>query len=61
MKLFKTTEWKWWELKFMSWGGVLLGFALGAYFGSYLMDWLWLVWIVFAILWIYIIIEYFKK
>jgi len=61
MRIFKTTEWKWWELKIISWGGVFLGFALGFYLGDYLASWIWLVWTLCAILWLYVLIVSIKK
>ncbi|MBT7553630.1 hypothetical protein HN670_04125 [bacterium] len=61
MNLFKNTTWKWWELKFISWGGIFLGLALGIHFGQYLTDWLTLIWVLFAVLWLYVIVVWFKK
>ncbi|MBU1038987.1 hypothetical protein KKC17_02005 [Patescibacteria group bacterium] len=61
MNLFKDSTWRWWELKFIAWGGLMLGLALGTYFGAFLVNWLWLVWLLFAVFWLYVIIAWFKK
>jgi len=61
MNLFRETKWKWWEMKFIAWGGLLFGLVIGTYFNEYLVDWLWLVWIGFAIIWLYVMVAWFKK
>ena len=61
MDIFKTSQWKWWELKLIGWGGIFFGFALGSSYGEYLENWMWLVWILFAVIWLYIMYAWLKK
>ncbi|MCB9802565.1 hypothetical protein H6761_00920 [Candidatus Nomurabacteria bacterium] len=61
MNLFKDTTWKWWELKIVAWGALMLGLALGTYFNAWLTDWLTLVWVLFIVSWLYVIVAWSKK
>jgi len=61
MTIFKQSVWQWWELKLIAVTGLLLGFALGTHFGIYLAKWLWLIWLLFAISWFYVLRTWLKK
>ena len=61
MKLFQDSSWKWWQLKLIAWGGVLVGLALGIQFSQQLADWLGLLWASALIIWLYVVAVYFKK
>jgi len=61
MNLFDDSTWKWWELKLISFGGFLFGLGLGVYFKTAIVDWQWLIWTAFVVVWGYVIIARLRK
>ena len=64
MKIYKTTTWKWWELKILGIGIVAIVLGLALTFPDaiqYLAKYTIVVWILAAILYGYSIIAYIKK
>ncbi len=61
MNLFKQTIWKWWELKIIAWGALFLGISIGTTFATTLANWTGIFFIGFIVLWIYILLAWYKK
>jgi len=56
MRIFKTWTFKWWEVGLIKICLLSLGILLGLYFFDYLLNFLWLWWILFIATAIYFIV-----
>ncbi|OHA60660.1 MAG: hypothetical protein A2556_02410 [Candidatus Vogelbacteria bacterium RIFOXYD2_FULL_44_9] len=57
MQIFRTREFKWWEVGMIKVCLLSLGILLGLYFYNYLVSWVWLWWLFFALFAIYFIVR----
>ncbi len=49
MKIFKTWTFRWWEVGMIKLCLLSLGLILGIYLKTYLADFVWLWWVIFAV------------
>lgn len=61
MKIFKTWTFQWWEIGLIKVCLISLGILFGLYFREYLINLLWLWWVLFALTAIYFIVRFFKE
>jgi len=61
MKIFRTWTFKWWEVSLIKVCLISLGILLGLYFYNYLVNLLWLWWVLFLVLSIYFIIRFLRE
>ena len=60
MKLFFTKVWNWWDVAILKWCSLMYGIAVGAYFHTYVMPYVWIVLIAAVLLTIRPAIAYWK-
>jgi hypothetical protein len=60
MKLLKNKRWAWYDIAFLKWSALLVGMVAGAYFSSFIRDYLLIFLLVAVILAIRPAIAYFR-
>ncbi len=61
MRFLKTRSFKWWEISLLKVCLISLGILIGLYFFDYVVEVLWLWWILFVALAVYFIVRFFQK
>lgn len=61
MKIFKNWIFKWWEVSLLKLSLMSFGIILALYFYDYLIDLVWLWWILFLFPAVYFLFKVFKK
>lgn len=60
-KLYKTTKWKWYQLKVVGTAALLVGAFGGIQLQEYLEDWKWVILAGGVLAYIYVAYKYFKQ
>jgi len=61
MKIFRTWTFRWWEVGIIKVCLISLGILLGLYFYDYLIGFIWLWWVIFAMAAAYFIALFLKN